>query len=44
MIGIDRASDVERGGCELEQRAQEHPGSVPQPSGPRLQDRLLRSR
>ena len=27
----DRKPDVELGGCDLEQRAQEHPGSVPQP-------------
>ena len=41
MIGVDRASDVERGGCELEQRAQEHPGSLPQPGEPRGQVGVL---
>lgn len=33
--------DVESGGRDLEPRAEEHPESVPQPSGPRGQDGVL---
>jgi hypothetical protein len=40
--GADREPDVESGGRDLEQRAEEHPGSVPQPGEPQRQGRVLR--
>ena len=40
--GPNREPDVELGGRDLEQRAEEHPGSVPQPGGPGLEVGLLR--
>jgi len=39
--GADREPHVEPGGRDLEQCAEEHPGSVPQPGGPRREVRLL---
>ncbi len=38
--GANRELDVELGGCDLERGAEEHPGSVPQPSGPGFEGRI----
>jgi len=40
--GADREPDVESGGRGLEQRAQGHSGSVPQPGESQRQGRVLR--
>jgi hypothetical protein len=42
--GADREPDVESGGRDLEQRAQEHPGSIPQPGEPQRQSGVLSNR
>ncbi len=39
----DRQPDVESGGRDLEQRAEDHPGSVPGPGGAGDEERVLSS-